>query len=185
VLSSFGAVRSELRKLRRDLQAYRADSSRVSPSYEEQKIEQRIVELSFCEEVMWRQRARVQWLKEGDKNTKFFHQKASNRKKKNCITRLVKDDGTVCDNSPALEQHAKEFFVDLYQAEAVIGIEEVLSHVPCKVTGEMNEILNAPYSGKEVKEALFQMFPTKAPMGTQLISSRNIGTYVVRRSLTL
>jgi hypothetical protein len=67
----------------------------------------------------------------------------------------------------------------------VIGVEEVLSHVPCKVTGEMNEILNAPYSGKEVKEALFQMFPTKAPMGTQLISSRNIGTYVVRRSLTL
>jgi hypothetical protein len=82
VLSSFGAVRSELRKLRRDLQAYRADSSRVSPSYEEQKIEQHIVELSFHEEVMWQLRTRVQWLKGGDKNTRFFHQKASNQKGK-------------------------------------------------------------------------------------------------------
>ena len=38
-----------------------------------------------------------------------------------------------------------------------------LQRTPCKVTREMNEKLMAPYSAEEVKRALFQMFPTKAP----------------------
>lgn len=40
---------------------------------------------------------------------------------------------------------------------------EVLQHVPAKVTAKMNESLMAPYKEEEVKVALFQMFPTKAP----------------------
>lgn len=31
------------------------------------------------EETFWRQRARTQWLKESDRNTRFFHTHASNR----------------------------------------------------------------------------------------------------------
>ena len=36
-------------------------------------------------------------------------------------------------------------------------------HVPARVTPAMNEELCAPYTSNEVKAALFQMFPTKAP----------------------
>ncbi|XP_020153203.1 uncharacterized protein [Aegilops tauschii subsp. strangulata] len=42
-------------------------------------------------------------------------------------------------------------------------MEQVLATVPRKVTPDMNLALNAPYSQEEVKNALFQMFPTKAP----------------------
>jgi hypothetical protein len=59
---------------------------------------------------------------------------------------------------------AHDFYEELYRSEATIGIEEVLSHVPRKVTGDMNASLNAEYTSEEVKTTLFQMFPTnKAP----------------------
>lgn len=121
------------------------------------------MELNYREEIMWWQRARVQWLAEGDSNTAFFHKIASARKKKNSIDRLTRVDGSMCEDSVELKEMASDFYKILYTSKGTIGIEEVLSHVPCKVTNVMNQKLNEAYSEKEVKEALFEMLPTKAP----------------------
>lgn len=45
------------------------------------------------EESYWHQKSRVQWLKEGDHNTKFFHSYTRQRRRMNCIQRLVSDQG--------------------------------------------------------------------------------------------
>jgi hypothetical protein len=50
---------------------------RVGPSHVEIKINDRLIELFNREEIMWRQRSRIEWFSGGDKNTKFFHQRAS------------------------------------------------------------------------------------------------------------
>jgi hypothetical protein len=71
--SMFGCVKVELKRLRDDLARFRDDPLRMEPSYEEKKVTERIVELEHREETMWRQRSRVQWLAEGDKNTQKIH----------------------------------------------------------------------------------------------------------------
>jgi hypothetical protein len=41
------------------------------------------------EEILWKQKSRIQWLKEGDRNTKFFHRSVMQRRHSNRITHLI------------------------------------------------------------------------------------------------
>ena len=52
---------------------------------------------------LWRQKSRVQWVKEGDANTHFFHLKASARRRKNHIPQLIHDGIPVADEDSKME----------------------------------------------------------------------------------
>jgi hypothetical protein len=56
-----------------------------------------------------------------------------------------------------------DFYKTLYTSEGTTNMDSVLNMILVKVTTEMNGALLSPMSEQEVKEALFQMFPTKAP----------------------
>jgi hypothetical protein len=70
--ASFGSVKKDINKLGKRLAALRRNSSTMNTSDEEKHIEQHLCELFAREEIMARQRSRVDWLLEGDHNTSFF-----------------------------------------------------------------------------------------------------------------
>lgn len=47
------------------------------------------------EEMFWRQKSRIQWLKEGDRNTKFFHAYATSQRRRSAISGLLREDGSM------------------------------------------------------------------------------------------
>ena len=61
------------------------------------KLRREITNLLDSEEIMWQQRAKVQLLGLGDKNTTYFHSKASKRKKKITILGLDDEKGNWCN----------------------------------------------------------------------------------------
>ena len=56
------------------------------------------------EEIYWKQRSRISWSREGDRNTKFFHSKTSTRRNKNLIVSLKEMDGTVIVQQSNIER---------------------------------------------------------------------------------
>ena len=58
---------------------------------------------------------------------------------------------------------ASDYFESLFHAGACDQMEECLATVPQMVTEEMKEALSGEFIAEEVKVALFQMGPIKAP----------------------
>ena len=116
------------------------------------------------EELAWRQRSRAIWLSAGDKNTKFFHQRATQRKRKNQIRGLFNKIGEWCSDEEQIADTAVEYFQDLFTSsqpeDEEIGL--VLEAVDQQVTDDINSTLMEPYTGDEVRRALYQMHPSKA-----------------------
>jgi hypothetical protein len=159
----FGSVRNNLKKLQFQLEAVRRRNWRSGPSREEQALLGRISELLAREEVMLRQRSRIQWLAAGDRNTGYFHAKCRARARQNWIHSLTLEDGSTCSDQNVLKSQAKSFYKNLFKAQDDCNLNAILQFVPGKVSNEMNNFLCRPFDPGEVETALFMMKPNKSP----------------------
>ncbi|XP_075640643.1 uncharacterized protein LOC142612431 [Castanea sativa] len=114
------------------------------------------------EEVFWRQCFRAIWLPAGDKNTKFFHLRASQRRRKNHIEGLTDEAGVWQADGNKVAGMIEEYYQRLFTTSNPTHMEAVLNSVESVVTNGMRHSLLVPYMGDEVRVALFQMHPSKA-----------------------
>ena len=123
----------------------------------------RLTEVLGREEAMEKQRSRVQWLHEGDRNTSFFQAKAKQRARSNKISALQRADGSLCEVQEELEEMAAAFYQNLFLAQEDTTPELVTQFVLRKVTELMNDALTTDFSTEEIKKAVFMMHPNKSP----------------------
>jgi hypothetical protein len=114
------------------------------------------------EEIMEKQRSRIDWLHDGDRNTGFFHAEAKQRSCTNKIMHLKPEDGSLCMIPEEIEEMTSDFYKGLFTVQEHTSPAEVVQFVPRKVTDLMNEEPVVPFSEEEVKRALFMMQPNKA-----------------------
>ena len=159
----FGSVTKQVKELIAQLEEERGNTLYRGPTDRERSIMSWLAEVLAREEVMAKQRSRISWLREGDRNTEFFQAKAKARSRTNRIKQLKDDDGRVFTEQVDKERLACDFYQRLFSAQDDLVPELVCTHVPRKVTLEMSELLAVPFSEQEVEAALFHMGPNKSP----------------------
>jgi hypothetical protein len=137
---SFGSVGKEIKNLKRELQNLMFRNDR-SMNFRRKEINRRLDELLLREELMWKQRSRLDWLCEGDQNTKYFHQRATWRAKKNRISKLSNGLGKTTTNMEEMKEIASSFFENLYLEDNNVYPNDVLNLISPRVTSEVNESL--------------------------------------------
>lgn len=113
----------------------------------------------------------------GDHNTKYFHTKASGRKRKNTITRLMNDMGVWRKSTLGVAEIAVSYFEKLYTSSHPDIIQEVIDAINLKVSVEMNQNLIKQFTKEGVEVATRPNPP--AQMVCQLSFITNIGILYV------
>lgn len=110
------------------------------------------------------QRSRDRFIKEGDRNTSYFHAIASQRRRKKKIVVLDGPSGPVESTSGMLEG-ASNFYKNLFGKEDRLNLsigpnfwdpEEL-------ITVEENDLLQKPFSVEEINQAVFDSYSSGAP----------------------
>lgn len=117
------------------------------------------------EEIFWRQKSQVQWLKEGERNTNFFHKSTMVNRTHNRISSIKNEDGNLLTSHENIEAMLVQHFRRITQdnnLDREQSISDVTRNIPKLVSREHNFNLNKPISKEEVWNFLKEMQNGKA-----------------------
>ncbi|KAL8166154.1 hypothetical protein V2J09_007653 [Rumex salicifolius] len=116
------------------------------------------------EEIMWRQKSRVDWLACGDRNTTFFHTSTIVRRRRKSVVALRDTNANWIVDKAGLENMVVDYFADLYQEPVA---NDPLLRLPRGGFSSISHAdllsLMAPFSDDEIWLTVKRMGALKAP----------------------
>ena len=158
-----GDLEKRIHRVKEELEAERRKNISEEQVRREHILRFKLSRLEEQLETYWKQRAHVNLMKGGDRNTKFFHAAASERRRRNKIKRPRKEDGGVVEKVEEMKEVVTNYFLNLFTSRAGARQEELLECVDARVTPSMNEMLQKEYTRGEIFEALQSIGDIKAP----------------------
>ncbi|XP_071921792.1 uncharacterized protein [Coffea arabica] len=108
------------------------------------------------EEQFWSQKARVKWLRSGDRNTRFFHAVVRQRRVQGTIHRIKAASGVWVESDEDIASEAIAYFSDLFSGTSRPA-SDMLHLIPPVVSGEDNRILDEAPTIEEVHRVVKAM----------------------------
>ncbi|CAL9010471.1 unnamed protein product [Prunus brigantina] len=131
------------------------------------KLEISLIEEYNCvlehEAMLWKQKSRLQWLQEGDRNTKFFHLTTIIRRRRNKIERLKNNEGVWVEEAQDIKGLAMAYFEQLFSQEIVEHRDLTLPKLFPVIDSADLELLEKDIDMVEIKRSLFGIGGLKAP----------------------
>nr|POE92699.1 hypothetical protein CFP56_42012 [Quercus suber] len=123
---SFGNIRRLLTQKKKEL-VHAENLSMAGTNHDHVRILRgEVYELMIKEECLWQQRSRVEWLKSGDLNTSYFHGRATQRNKRNFISKLILDDGSVVEETKQIGDSFVDYFKNIFSSSTPSNFNQIL-----------------------------------------------------------
>jgi hypothetical protein len=110
-----GDLEKQVRKAKKELERWRKSISDVLVgreavwSFKVDRWEEQI-------DMYWKQRAHVDWLHFGVRNTTYLHNACSTRRRRNRIGRLLRDDGSWVEGEEETKNFISNYFTQLFRS---------------------------------------------------------------------
>lgn len=130
---------------------------------QEQKVQCELQQAFHFQDHMRKEKSRMNWFSQGDRNTKFFQKMATIRNVSKQIT-MLKCGYDILTSSADLEKHIVDYFESLFTGDNGCVNNGIIEDVIPKAVSEGdNEMLTSMPSMEEIKEAVFAMNTDSAP----------------------
>ena len=105
---------------------------------------------------------KLRWIKEWDNNSRFFHILVNNRRNKNTISRLEREDGTVLEDKQEIEEEITSFYETLFKEnnEITWSLQGLQWDA---ITRDKAEWLERRFGVEEIRVAVFNCDKDKSP----------------------
>lgn len=160
-----GHLPSNVQSLRSDLHATKHSIDLISSSSidcslsrsKERLLSHKLWKALALEESLARQKSRIQWLSQGDKNSKFFFSCTKSRWNSNKIISIENGDGCVVSGHSEIKDVAINYFKDLFHASPPCN--EISSALDClnwdkTVSTEHSLLLTKIVTNEEIYDTL-------------------------------
>lgn len=118
--------------------------------------------LSF-EESYWKDKSRLKWLTQGDRNTRFFHRTAQMKKVSKQMSSLRHGDSILLEPAE-IENRVISYFTELFASSNSCTDNGLIEKVvPQLVSADDNIMLTCEPSAEEIKVAVFSLNKDSAP----------------------
>jgi len=99
----------------------------------------------------------MRWFKDGDRNTKFFHNYVKGRRRKLFISEITTAQGDTVTGNENIGMEAVSFFEDQFKETNTSVDDSMLDLIPKIITQEQNEEMGRMPNMEEVREAVFAL----------------------------
>ncbi|KAK4389648.1 putative mitochondrial protein [Sesamum angolense] len=128
------------------------------------ELRKKAVFLAEAERHFYYQKAKLHFLKMGDRNTKFFHDMVKRNAAKSSILAITKTDGTTITSTMEIGQEFVSYFTSLLGTEVLtLPMDNAVFNWGPKLSSELALELCRVVTPEEVKQAIFHISDNKAP----------------------
>ena len=115
---------------------------------------------------MWAQKARSNWILNGDKNTRYFQTIVRQRRARSRILHIKDEEGLLLEDPMEIENRLANHFKSSYEDIALLSADSILSELQTidipKLTHQQCLEMNRLVTNLEIEDTIFQLGPHKA-----------------------